>query len=109
MPLNGIIYGVFTKRERMDRCNRARRLKRRYGLETEYDERISFKDDSSLSEIKDALRVATDSHEAIIRLSALMDNLAMYHAPVVLMKGGDRSRTEGIRKVLEKDGYLLSR
>ena len=83
-------------------------MKRRYDHETEYEERTFFKDDPSLSEIKDALRVATDSHETIIRLAALMDNLAMYHSPIVLM-GDDRSRTEGIRKVLEKDGYLLSR
>ena len=93
----------------MDRCNRSRRLKRRYVHEAEYDERTSFKDDPSLSQIKDALRVATDSYETIIRLAALMDNLAMHHAPAIFMHGGDRSRTEGVRKVLEKDGYLLSR
>lgn len=93
----------------MDRCNRYRRLKRRYDHETEYDDRICFKEEPSLSEIKDALRVATDSHETIVRLAALMDNLAMHHAPAVLIHSGDAARTEGVRKVLERDGYLLSR
>ena len=93
----------------MDRCNLYRRLKRRYVCETVYENRTDFKEDPSLSEIKDALRDVMSSHEAIIRLAALMDNLAMYHSPVVLMRGGSRARTEGVRKVLAADGYLLSR
>lgn len=99
---------MFSKRERMDGRNLYKRLKRRYAHETDYEERTCFKDEPTLSEIKEALREATDSHETIIRLAALMDNLAMYNAPMVLM-GNSKARTSGIRKVLEKDGYLLSR
>ena len=93
----------------MDRCNSYRRMKRRYEHETEFEERTLFKEDPSLDEIRSALRVATESHANIIRLAALMDNLAMYHAPVVLPGGDDCARTSGIRKVLSADGYLLSR
>ena len=99
---------MLSKRIRMNERNLYKRLKRRYAHETDYEERTCFKDEPTLSEIKEALRESTDSHETIIRLAALMDNLAMYNAPMVLM-GNSKARTSGIRKVLEKDGYLLSR
>ena len=86
---------MFSKCIRMNERNLYKRLKRRYAHETDYEERTSFKDEPTLSEIKEALRESTDSHETIIRLAALMDNLAMYNAPMVLM-GNSKARTCGL-------------
>jgi hypothetical protein len=75
-----------------------------------------FKECPTLSELKEALREARGSSEGILRMAALMDNLAAYHAPRFEYDGPgidettpNRGRTSGIRKFLEQDGYLLSR
>ena len=69
-----------------------------------------FKEPPTFAEIKDALRSVRESHLDIVRLAALMDNLAIYHQFRVESVGKDyRGHTSGIRKFLSKDGYLRSR
>ena len=101
----------------MDAYNRERRERRRILHECEEEERTSYKQLPTISELKDALRNATESHLSIIRLAALMDNLSLFEFRRVLPGGGHAfgekpqfsDRTPGIRKFLEQDGYLLSR
>lgn len=96
----------------MDAYNLERREKRRlHGAHTD-DDLTLFKDKPSLQEIKDALREVPASHTAIIRLAALMDNLAMFEERRVCTSSSGRDyrdKTDGIKAFLRKDGYLYSR
>ena len=93
---------VLSKREYMDNYNRQRRERRRMEHECEGEESSWFKQEPSLQEIKNALRGVGDSHLTIIWLAALMNNLWLYHSYWGEIGGG-------LRKHLEKDGYLASR
>ena len=107
----------YKKRREMDAYNRERRERRRIIHECEEEARTSYKRLPTMSELKDALRNATESHLSIIRLAALMDNLSLFESRRVLPGGGHvfgekpqfKDRALGIRKFLEQDGYLLSR
>ena len=103
---------------KMDRAksNWRRRRNRRPEAYGDFDKVTLFKECPTLSELKEALREARGSSEGILRMAALMDNLAAYHAPRFEYDGPgidettpNRGRTSGIRKFLEQDGYLLSR
>lgn len=96
----------------MDEYNRERREQRRIHRAYMDDDLTLFKDKPSLQEIKDALREVPSSHTAIIRLAALMNNLAMFEERRVCTgpSGRDyRDKTDGIKAFLRKDGYLYSR
>jgi len=96
---------------KMDAYNLERREKRRlHGAHTD-DDLTLFKDRPSLQEIKDALRDIPSGTQAIIRLAALMNNLAMFEERRVKTGPGHdyRDKTDGIKAFLRKDGYLYSR
>ena len=105
-----------TSKKDREKSNWRRRRNRRPEAIGDYDEVTLFKECPTLAELKDALREARGSSEGILRMAALMDNLAAYHAPRFECDGLGidestpfRRRTSGIRKFLEQDGYLLSR
>ena len=105
-----------TSKKDREKSNWRRRRNRRLEAIGDFDEVILFKECPTLAELKDALREARGSSEGILRMAALMDNLAAYHAPRFECDGFGidestpfRGRTSGIRKFLEQDGYLLSR
>lgn len=94
---------------------RRRRNRRPEGI-YDFDKVTLFKECPTLAELKEALREARGSSEGILRMAALMDNLAASHAPRFECDGFGidestpfRGRTNGIRKFLEQDGYLRSR
>ena len=105
-----------TSKKDREKSNWRRRRNRRLEAIGDFDEVILFKECPTPAELKDALREARGSSEGILRMAALMDNLAAYHAPRFECDGFGidestpfRGRTSGIRKFLEQDGYLLSR
>ena len=105
-----------TSKKDREKSNWRRRRNRRPEAYGDFDKVTMFKECPTLSELKEALREARGSSEGILRMAALMDNLAAYHAPRFECDGPgidettpNRGRTSGIRKFLEQDGYLLSR
>ena len=105
-----------TSKKDREKSNWRRRRNRRLDALGDFDEVTMFKECPTLAELKDALRETRGSSEGILRMAALMDNLAAYHAPRFEYDGHGidettpfRRRTSGIRKFLEQDGYLLSR
>ena len=105
-----------TSKKDREKSNWRRRRNRRSDALGDFDKVTMFKECPTLVELKDALRETRGSSEGILRMAALMDNLAAYHAPRFECDGLGidettpfRGRTSGIRKFLEQDGYLLSR
>ncbi len=105
-----------TSKKDREKSNWRRRRNRRPEDIGDFDAVTLFKECPTLTELKDALREARVSSEGILRMAALMDNLAAYHAPRFECDGLGidestpfRGRTNGIRKFLEQDGYLRSR
>ena len=105
-----------TSKKDREKSNWRRRRNRRPEDIGDFDTVTMFKECPTLAELKGALREAKYSSEGILRMTALMDNLAAYHAPRFECDGFGidestpfRGRTSGIRKFLEQDGYLLSR
>ena len=105
-----------TSKKDREKSNWRRRRNRRPEGIYDFDTVTLFKECPTLAELKEALREARGSSEGILRMAALMDNLAAYHAPRFECDGPridettpNRGRTSGIRKFLEQDGYLLSR
>lgn len=98
-------------RLKMDEYNRERREKRRLRTEGTEESRTDFKDIPTHQALKDALRDIRSGHTTIIRLAALMDNLAMYEARRIYLDGSKafRGKTNGIKIFLRQDGYLYSR
>ncbi len=105
-----------TSKKDREKSNWRRRRNRRPEDIGDFDTVTMFKECPTLAELKGALSEAKYSSEGILRMTALMDNLAAYHAPRFEYDGHGidettpfRRRTSGIRKFLEQDGYLLSR
>ena len=106
-----------TTKNDKEKANWRRRKCRRPDAIDDFDKVIRHKECPTFAELRDALRGAKESSEGILRMAALMDNLAAYHAPRFECDGirmeieftKFRGRTMGIRKFLEQDGYLRSR
>ena len=104
-----------TTKNDKEKANWRRRMHRRPEGIDDFDRVTMHKECPTIAELKDALRGAKESSEGILRMAALMDNLAAYHAPrfecdgLIVELTPFRGRTMGIRKFLEQDGYLRSR
>ena len=83
---------------------RNRRFQAQYDLPDEDTIRLP-----TLAEIKDALSCARGSTEGILRLAAIMDDVSLYHSPRLICDDDFSGHTNGIRKYLAQDGYLVSR